>query len=338
MLENKIVNLAVPWVTYVKDGINTQIWLKLLNYIFQDTHLKIHIYKVQDSMTASAGEISNDIDESASNDEVDMVSNIVDKNTSDVLWDVLPTNNVVTQSNKISKIKCCTDTTFKGRETTSCKVTLDPPEGLDEDVDCFVTTIGERNVSINESLEYQQKHQLLNLLGANSDIMAWDNKTLGKTNLAEHEIDTGNALPIRSKPYRVSKKEREIIQEQVSEMLELGIIRPSDSEWSSPVVLVKKPNGSFRFCVDYRKLNSVTRKSSYPLPLIDDILTYLGGNKYFSTLDLNSGYFQCAIREKDKHKSAFIISDGLYEFNRMSFGLCNAPATFQRLADNFYNK
>ncbi|KAK9701828.1 hypothetical protein QE152_g30328 [Popillia japonica] len=233
--------------------------------------------------TASAGEISNDIDESASNDEVDMVSNIVDKNTSDVLWDVLPTNNVVTQSNKISKIKCCTDTTFKGRETTSCKVTLDPPvevnnsnlylivprnnllinksldimdnfteiqnktvnihnfsnipqklfentvigylkicesnegydnEGLDEDVDCFVTTIGERNVSINESLEYQQKHQLLNLLGANSDIMAWDNKTLGKTNLAEHEIDTGNALPIRSKPYRVSKKEREIIQEQ----------------------------------------------------------------------------------------------------------------------------
>ncbi|KAK9687759.1 hypothetical protein QE152_g36027 [Popillia japonica] len=223
MLENKIVNLAVPWVTYVKDGINTQIWLKLLNYIFQDTHLKIHIQKVQDSMTASAGDISNDIDTSASNDEVDMVSNIIDKNTSDVLWDVLPTNNVVTQSNKISKIKCCTDTTFKGRETTSCKVTLDPPvevnnsnlylivprnnllinksldimdnfteiqnktvkrhnfsyipqklfentvigylkicesnEGLDEEVDCFVTTIGERNVSINESLEYQQKEE-----------------------------------------------------------------------------------------------------------------------------------------------------------------------------------
>ena len=109
------------------------------------------------------------------------------------------------------------------------------------------------------------------------------------------------------------------------------MVQPSASPWASPVVLFPKKDGSLRFCVDYRRLNSATRKDMYPLHRVDDILDAVGGIQYFSTLDLASGYWQVELDEEAREKSAFTTFKGLYEFTWMPFGLCNAPATFQHI-------
>ena len=119
----------------------------------------------------------------------------------------------------------------------------------------------------------------------------------------------------------------------LQDMLSKHIIQPSTSPWVSPIVLVHKKDGTLRFCVDYRKLNGLTRKDAYPLPRIDDALDTLAGSKWFTTLDLISGYWQVEVNNQDLEKTAFCTPDGLFEFNVMPFGLCNAPATFQRLMD-----
>ncbi|KAL6471884.1 hypothetical protein MHYP_G00205340 [Metynnis hypsauchen] len=156
---------------------------------------------------------------------------------------------------------------------------------------------------------------------------------LGRTHLSSHSINTGNAPPIKQAPRRVPIHLQGEMQQEVQDMLNHGIIRPSHSPWAAPVVLVRKKDGSLRFCVDYRKLNEVTVKDAYPLPRIDDALDSLAAARWFSTLDLASGYWQVEINTEDKEKTAFVTRTGLYEFDVLPFSLCNAPSTFQHLME-----
>lgn len=176
--------------------------------------------------------------------------------------------------------------------------------------------------------------ELSHLLASYRDIFDFGNRPLGQTTTVKHRINTGDASPVHRRPYRVSQVERRVIQQEVDKMLSKGIIEPSSSPWASPVVLVKKKDGTWRFCVDYRHLNKITKKDVYPLPRIDDALDCLHGATYFSSIDLRSGYWQIAVDEMDREKTAFITPDGLYQFKVMPFGLCNAPATFERMMDS----
>ena len=143
------------------------------------------------------------------------------------------------------------------------------------------------------------------------------------------KIDTGSADPIKLRPYLTPLNNRKIIDETIDEMLNAKVIRRSRSPWSFPVVIVDKKDGSKRFCVNFTKLNQVTKINSYPLPVIDDILALLGKAKYFTSIDLKSGYWQVLMNEPDKEKTAFACHRGLFEFNVMPFGLSNAPAVFR---------
>ncbi len=166
-----------------------------------------------------------------------------------------------------------------------------------------------------------------------SDLFSQGRHDLWKTDVIQHWINTGDAAPLRQPPRRMPLAKRREVEQAVEEMHNTGVIEPPPSPWASPVVLVRKKDGTTRFCVDYRKLNHVTKKDSYPLPRIDDTLEALAGAKWFSSLDLKSGYWQVQLDPDDKEKTAFSEGRGLWQFRVMPFRLCNAPATFERLME-----
>lgn len=175
--------------------------------------------------------------------------------------------------------------------------------------------------------------EFYNLLLDYSDIFAINDSDIDRTNGLKHNIKTGESKPIRQPARRLPPHQRDKVNKLLQEMQERDIIQPSSSPWASPIVLAQKKDGSVRFCVDYRKWNAVTTKDAYPLPQIDDTLDTLSGSKWFSTLDLLSGYWQVEMSQRDSHKTAFGTLQGLFEFKVMPFGLCNAPSTFQQLMD-----
>jgi hypothetical protein len=185
--------------------------------------------------------------------------------------------------------------------------------------------IGEKNAA-----------KVAKLLDINFDLFPSDDQTLstiprevGLTTIPT--IDTVN--PPAARPRPLSLAEREQVRKELEKMLKLGVIRPSNSPWSSPIVLVTKKDGSVRFCVDYRKLNGITIKDSYPMPRLEDLLNRLHGKKYFSVLDARSGYWQLPVAEEDIFKTAFITHEGLFEFVKQPFGISSGCAIWQRMLD-----
>lgn len=158
------------------------------------------------------------------------------------------------------------------------------------------------------------------------------------TDVVQHRIETGDALPIRKAPYRIPFALRQEVDDQMQDMLKKGVIRESNSPWSAPVVLVpiKSADGKpkYRFCVDYRALNAVTKFDSYPLPRFEETTSTLAGSRLFTVLDCYAGFWQINIKEDHREKTGFSVPSGHYEFNRMPYGISNSPASFQRLMDN----
>jgi len=154
-----------------------------------------------------------------------------------------------------------------------------------------------------------------------------------QTRRVEHHITLEeNARPVFCRPFRTPVHLQEIVKEQLLDMIKSGVVVPSQSSWSAPVVLVKKKNGKYRFCVDFRRLNALTKVDKYPIPLVDDLLDALSGQTVFSTLDLKNGFWQVPMAAEDREKTAFSVQGmGHFQFVVMPFGLCNAPSTFQRL-------
>ena len=186
----------------------------------------------------------------------------------------------------------------------------------------------------NSVFDQQQKEKLLKLLWEYQDIFSAKESLLGQTDLMQFKVELkDDAVPFKARPYRSNPNVRQEIRRQVQEMLDKDIIEPSTSNFGSPVLLVSKPDGSYRFCIDYRKLNSMTKIDCHPIPRADDCIESLGasGAKYFSCLDLESGYWQMPVHPDSRKYTAFVTHDGLYQCKRMSFGLVNAPSVFTRL-------
>ena len=175
------------------------------------------------------------------------------------------------------------------------------------------------------------KAEISNILRENRDVFTSEDKNLGRTDTVKMRIDTADHEPIKKQPYRTPLGQRRTVDLAIDEMMQAGVIERSRSPWGFPIVLVEKKDGSKRFCVDFRALNKITKNNAHPLPVIDDILASLGSAKFFSKLDLKSGYWQVQLHEDDKEKSAFTCHRGLFQFNVMPFGLANAPGVFQEL-------
>ena len=182
-----------------------------------------------------------------------------------------------------------------------------------------------------EHLNAEEQDQLADLLIEYEDCFAKSDLDLGNFSEIVHEIDTGSSRPIKQRMRRTPAGFASEEEVHLEKMLKAGVIEPSVSDWASAPVLIRKRDGTVRWCVDYRALNSVTTKDVFPLPLVEDCLDTLAGNQWFSKLDANSAYWQIKISEADRKKTAFITKYGLFEHVRMGFGLCNAPATYARV-------
>ena len=155
-----------------------------------------------------------------------------------------------------------------------------------------------------------------------------------RTDTIIHDVDVGDAQPIKQHPYRLNPQKDEYLKNEVQYLLDNDFIEPSQSNWSSPCLLVLKPDQSYRMCTDFLKLNSVTKTDTFPIPRIDDCIDKVGKAKYVTKIDLLKGFYQVPLTERAKELSAFVTPSGLYQYKVMTFGMKNSPATFQRLINS----
>jgi hypothetical protein len=188
-------------------------------------------------------------------------------------------------------------------------------------------------VTLGDNLEPSQVDEIMEVIHANRDAFSLQGE-IGCTNLVQHDIElVEGALPSSEPLRRRPQAHKEETRRQIKEMISKGIIEESASPWAAAYVLAKKKGGALRLCVDFRKLNDVTKKCKYPLPNVDDCVETLAGKRYFSKLDMASGFWQLPLTERARELTAFRTEDGHYQFTRMPFGLTNAPASFQRLVN-----
>ena len=153
----------------------------------------------------------------------------------------------------------------------------------------------------------------------------------GWTTVIKHEIHVENAAPVRQRAYRIPYSQWEAVKKELDKMLEVGVVCPSTRTWASPIVMVEKKDDGLRFCVDYRRLNQLSKFDTYPIPRIEEVFESVGSSTVITTLDLASGYWQIPMAEGSQEKSEFTTPFGLFELTVMPFGLHRAPATFQRM-------
>ena len=183
-------------------------------------------------------------------------------------------------------------------------------------------------------LEPEQQLQMKQLIMKHQDLFPNVPK---RTSLVVHDIDVGDANPVKQHPYRMNPEKCKQAEDEIAYMLKNNLIRPSSSNWSSPCVLVPKPDNSVRFCTDFRKVNAVTKTDAYPIPRIEDCIDAVGQAKYLTKIDLLKGYWCVPLTDRAREISAFVTPSGLYEYNVLPFGLKNAPATFQRMIQSIVN-
>ena len=224
-------------------------------------------------------------------------------------------------------------------ELSHCLLSAEAIESVDDDDiedfpldDCTFPTAKKpesfRDVSISNTLTSEQRKEVETLMKQYPDVLS---SLPGRTDQIQHDIKLLTSEPIRTKGYSIPYKTRSIMETEIQDMLDLGVIEPSISPCSSPIVLVPKKNGSVRFCIDFRKLNKVTEFDAEPMPNMEEIINRMSGHKYFTKMDLSKGYWQVGLTERSKPLTAFETPRGLFQFRRMPFGLVNSGATFCRL-------
>ena len=196
----------------------------------------------------------------------------------------------------------------------------------------------QQEVVLSDTLVDEEKDRIYDLLMRQHEVLSLGDDDVGLALKGEYRIELYNETPIYQKMRRFPEPVTRAIEEQCEELEELSIIEPSNSPWSSPLVPIKKPDGTVRLCVDYRKLNRVTIADKFPMPNLTDSIYSLHGTKYFTTLDLVRGYYQMEIEPDSREYTAFSTSQGHWQFKRLSFGLKNAPSAFQRLMQEILRK